>query len=450
MQSSRYQKGAISNSPLTSFSRFFGPWTLGVVGGCTLLLGCKAAFAEGLVDDSKLVLTVRNFYFNSDRANGRANQEDWTQGFLLDYQSGFTPGPVGVGVDAFGYLGLKLDAGPGRRGTGNLPVHAGNEPADEYSRAGAALKLRLGNTVVRYGQQAPTAPVFAISTSRLLPQTATGWSLLSNDVTDLLLEAGHFTSSTDQVSTNRNGDLWAGYARQRADHIDFAGGKYSPVKGVSLSLYAAQLDDIWNQYYGNLNLVKALSGTQALTFDANLYRTRDTGAAKAGPIDNTSYSLATAFSQGPHTFTLGWQQIHGDTPFDYVALGDNDRLGGGIFLANAVMLSDFNAPGERSWQARYDLNFKTLGVPGLSLMTRYLEGSGIDGRDLPANSAYRGLYGADDDEHEVDLEGRYVLQSGAVKGLSIRVRQAWHRGSPSTGGSVNQLRVILDYPLQLL
>ncbi|WP_288449906.1 OprD family outer membrane porin, partial [uncultured Pseudomonas sp.] len=53
-------------------------------------------------------------------------------------------------------------------------------------------------------------------------------------------------------------------------------------------------------------------------------------------------------------------------------------------------------------------------------------------------------------EHEVDLEGRYVLQSGAVKGLSIRVRQAWHRGSPSTGGSVNQLRVILDYPLQLL
>lgn len=450
MESSSYQKRVLTNNYRLGISRFLCPLTLGVVGGCTLLVGGKAAFAEGFVDDSKLTLTVRNYYFGSDRANRRANQEDWTQGFLLDYQSGFTQGTVGVGVDAFGYLGIKLDGGPGRRGTGNLPVHAGNVPADEYSRAGAAVKVRMANTVVRYGQQAPTAPVFAISTSRLFPQTATGWSASSTDVNNLFLEGGHFTSSTDQVSTNRDGDLWAGYAKRRADRIDFAGGKYSPIKGVSLSLYAAQLDDIWNQYYGNLNLVKPLSSTQALTFDANLYRTLDTGAAKAGPIDNTSYSLATAYSQGAHTFTLGWQQIHGDTPFDYVGMGDNDRLGAGIFLANAVMLSDFNAPGERSWQARYDLNFKTLGVPGLSFMTRYIKGSDIDGTGLPANSAYRGVYGADDHERELDLEGRYVLQAGAAKGLSIRVRQAWHRGSLSTGGSIDQLRVILDYPLRLL
>ncbi|KTT24534.1 porin [Pseudomonas oryzihabitans] len=423
---------------------------LGVVGGCTLLSVSGSALAEGFVDDSKLTLTARNYYFNSDRGNRRLNQVDWTQGFLMDYQSGFTQGTVGFGVDAFGYLGIKLDGGPGRRGTGNLPVHAGNEPADEYSRAGAAVKARLGKTVVRYGQQAPSSPVFAISTSRLFPQTATGWSVLSTDVTDLFMEAGHFTSSTDQVSTNRDGDLWAGYAKQRADRIDFAGGKYSPVKGVSLSLYAAQLDDIWNQYYGNLNLVKALSSTQALTFDANLYRTLDTGAAKAGSIDNTSYSLAAAYTQGPQTFTLGWQRIDGNTPFDYVGMGDNDRLGAGILLANAVMISDFNAPGERSWQARYDLNFKTLGVPGLSLMTRYIKGTDIDGTGLPASSAYRGVYGADDREHELDLEGRYVLQSGAAKGLSIRVRQAWHRGSLSTGGSIDQLRLIVDYPLRLL
>ncbi|MGT8993088.1 OprD family outer membrane porin, partial [Pseudomonas aeruginosa] len=27
-----------------------------------------------------------------------------------------------------------------------------------------------------------------------------------------------------------------------------------------------------------------------------------------------------------------------------------------IFLANSVQYSDFNGPGEKSWQARYDLN----------------------------------------------------------------------------------------------
>lgn len=450
MERSHCQIGTPTNIYRPGLSRLFRPLALGVVGGCALLSSGEAALAEGFVDDSKLTLTLRNYYFSSDRANRRANQQDWTQGFLMDYQSGFTQGTVGVGVDAFGYLGLKLDGGPGRRGTGNLPVHAGNEPADEYSRAGAAVKLRVGKTVVRYGQQAPSAPVFAISTSRLFPQTATGWSVVSADVADLMMEAGHFTSATDQVSTNRDGDLWAGYARRRAASIDFAGGKYSPVKGVSVSLYGAQLDNIWNQYYGNLNLVKALSSTQSLTFDANLYHTVDTGKANAGPIDNTSYSLAAAYTQGPQTFTLGWQKINGDTPADYVGMGDNNRLGSGLLLGNAVMFSDFNAPNERSWQARYDLNFKTLGVPGLSLMTRYIKGTDIDGSGLPANSAYRGLYGADDRERELDLEGRYVLQSGAAKGLSIRVRQAWHRGSPSTGGSVDQLRLIVDYPLRLL
>jgi len=445
-----YQKGSPRGSRWLQGRCLAAPLALGALVSSAWLLTGQDARADGFVDDSKLTLTLRNYYFGSDRRNGRADQQDWTQGFLLDYQSGFTQGTVGLGVDAFGYLGVKLDGGPGRRGTGNLPVHAGNELADEYSRAGAAAKVRLGQTVVRYGQQLPTAPVFAISTSRLLPQSATGWSLLSTDLSGLTLEAGHFTSGTDQVSTNRDGDLWAGYARRRADHVDFAGGKYAPAKGVSLSLYAAQLADIWNQYYGNFNLVQPLSATQSMTFDANLYRTLDTGAATAGPIDNTAYSLAAAYSQGPHTFTLGWQRIDGDTPFDYIGMGDNGRTGGGLFLGNASMFSDFNAPGERSWQARYDLNFKTLGVPGLSLMTRYIKGSDIDGSGLPATSAYRGLYGADDRERELNLEGRYVVQSGSAKGLSIRVRQAWHRGSLSTGGSVDQLRMIIDYPLRLL
>lgn len=450
MERSRHRKGSPRGNRWLQGGCLATPLALGVLGSGMWLLTGQEARADGFVDDGKVTLTLRNYYFGSDRRNGRADQQDWTQGFLLDYQSGFTQGTVGLGVDAFGYLGMKLDGGPGRRGTGNLPVHAGNEPADEYSRAGAAAKLRVGKTVVRYGQQLPTAPVFAISTSRLLPQSATGWSLLSTDLPDLTLEVGHFTSGTDQVSTNRDGDLWAGYARRRADHVDFAGGKYALAKGVSLSLYAAQLDDIWNQYYGNFNLVQPLSASQSLTFDANLYRTLDTGAANAGPIDNTAYSFAAAYSLGPQTVTLGWQRIDGDTPFDYIGMGDNGRTGGGLFLGNASMFSDFNAPGERSWQARYDLNFKTLGVPGLSLMTRYIKGSDIDGSNLPVTSAYRGLYGADDRERELNLEGRYVVQSGSAKGLSIRVRQAWHRGSLSTGGSVDQLRVIVDYPLRLL
>ncbi len=41
-----------------------------------------------------------------------------------------------------------------------------------------------------------------------------------------------------------------------------------------------------------------------------------------------------------------------------------------IFLANSVQYSDFNGKDERSWQARYDLNMASYGVPGLDFMAR--------------------------------------------------------------------------------
>ena len=46
--------------------------------------------------------------------------EEWAQGFLLRYESGFTEGPLGFGVDALGLLGVKLDSSPDRTGTGLL------------------------------------------------------------------------------------------------------------------------------------------------------------------------------------------------------------------------------------------------------------------------------------------------------------------------------------------
>ena len=41
------------------------------------------------------------------------------QGFILNYQSGFTQGTVGFGVDALGLLGVRLDGG-GRAGKSGL------------------------------------------------------------------------------------------------------------------------------------------------------------------------------------------------------------------------------------------------------------------------------------------------------------------------------------------
>jgi len=438
---------------------------LAVAAGTTqMAFADQQSESKGFVEDSKLTLLNRNYYFNRDRKGGSNDQIDWTQGFLMNYASGFTQGTVGVGVDAFGYLGIKLDGGRGTSGTGNLPTNSRGEPADEYSTAGAAVKVRVSSTILKFGNLQPTSPVFAVGGSRLFPQTATGFMLTSEEIQNLFLEAGHFTAGRNNVNTYHDGDLGPIYASFGEGSMidsragDYAGGKYKFNDQLSASLYYGRLQDVWNQYYANLNYVQPLSANQSLTFDANYYLTKDTGGKdkEAGDIDNNAFSLAAAYSIDAHTFTLGFQKVNGSTPFDYVGVGGrNGALGSGgdsIFLANSVQFSDFNAPGEKSWQARYDLNMATLGVPGLSFMARYIRGTGIEATN---NAVYAGLgYEDGDKEFETDVEAKYVVQTGPAKDLSFRVRQAWHRGDLSTGsgnsGTVNEFRLITEYPLNIL
>jgi imipenem/basic amino acid-specific outer membrane pore len=409
--------------------------------------------AKGFVEDAKLDLLVRNYYYNRNKKDGAVDDKDWTQGIQGMFSSGYTQGTVGVGVEAWGQLAIKLDGSDKYSGSGNLSVNSQGENDDSQGKAGAAVKFRVSKTELKLGDMQPsTSPVFAVGGSRILHQTASGIQLQSSEVKDLDLEAGHFYSATSQDRNARDGDLWATYAGVKANSIDYFGGKYGINENLSASLYGAKLEDVWNQYYGNLNYTIPMGGDQSLNLDGNLYRTTDTGSAKAGDISNTAYSLAAAFSfLKAHTLTVAFQKVNGDTPFDYIGVGKNNRGGDSIFLANSIQYSDFNAPGEKSAQVRYDLKMAEYGVPGLSFMTRYVKGWDIDGTNTPSNSTYTGLYGADGKHHETNVEAKYVVQAGPAKDLSFRIRQAWHRANADEGeGNIDEFRLIVDYPLSIL
>jgi imipenem/basic amino acid-specific outer membrane pore len=174
----------------------------------------------------------------------------------------------------------------------------------------------------------------------------------------------------------------------------------------------------------------------------NLYRTTDDGKALSGKIDNTTWSLMSSYAVGAHTFSLGYQKVHGDTPFDYVTRG-------AIFISNAVALSDFNAPNERSWQARYDLAMQQFGLPGLVLSAAYIRGSSIDGSHVDPNGGYAYLgYGQGGKHWERDLEARYVVQGGPARGTTISLRHNLHRGNTAQAElDSDQLRLAVEYPL---
>lgn len=411
------------------------------------------AEAKGIVEGSSLNLKARNYYFNRDNKNGGSDQKDWTQGFWGEFSSGYTQGLIGVGVDAFGYAGFKLDGSDAHSGTGNLVTDSQGHNEDSFGKAGAAVKLRFSKTELKVGDMQPANPVFAVGGTRLIPQTASGISLMSSEIKDLDLEAGHFYSTSSYNDTNRGGEIWATYANVSARSADFVGGKYAITDNLGVSLYASELKDIWKQYYGNVNYTLPLSNEQSLLFDFNIYRTTDTGSSNAGDISNTTWSGSVAYSfLAAHTLTLAFQKVNGDTPFDYLGTGDNNRSADSIFLANSIQYSDFNGPGEKSWQVRYDLNMASYGVPGLSFMTRYINGKDIDGSNMAANSAYRNYgYGDDGKHHETNVEAKYVIQSGPAKDLSFRARQSWHRANADQAeGDVNEFRLIIDYPISVL
>jgi imipenem/basic amino acid-specific outer membrane pore len=412
------------------------------------------ADAAGFIEGSSLSLDLKNQYYNHDGKNTGADQKDWTQGIMGNFSSGFTQGTVGFGVDAYGYWALRLDGGKGTTGTGNMAISSDGSPEHEFSTAGASVKMRISKTELRYGDLQPTAPVFAAGGTRLIPQTATGFQLLSSEITGLDLDAGHFTAGNGVTTTNGNHDLHALYADVTTRAVDYAGGKYTVNDNLNVSLYGSQFEDVWRQYYANANYTLPLSDEQSLNLDVNVYRTNDEGSARAGAINNTTWSTMLAYSfLSAHTISVGYQKVHGDTPFDYVAFGDNGGGDGGdsVFLANSVQYSDFNGPGEKSWQLRYDLDMLTYGVPGLSFMTRYISGDNIDGSKMATDSPYRGYeYGADGKHHETDFEAKYVVQAGPVKDLSLRLRQAFHRGNNDQAeGDNNETRLIVEYPISV-
>lgn len=385
---------------------------------------------------------ARNAYKPRGGRNGYA--QEWAYGLMGSLWSGFTRGTVGLGLDAHLYQGVLLDSGGGRAGKARL-VGLDNDghPKDSFGRGGVALKARLSSTTLHWGEQRVKTPVFSSSDSRLLPETATGLFLSSEEIDGLRLVGGHFTESTDRNASSHDQGFVVNYSNARqGDAFDLMGATYVPREGASVSLFTSRYQDNWRQDYLGASLSRPLGEGRALSLDLNLYRSRDTGQALSGRIDNTTWSLLGGYAFGPHRVSLGYQRVGGDTPFDYVTRG-------AIFLGNAVQLSDFNAPHERSWQLRYDLDLAPLGARGLSLSAAYVRGSGIDGSHVDPRGGYAYLgYGEGGRHWERDLMLQYRVTEGPAKGLRLVLMHNSHRANAAQAElDTDQLRLALEYPL---
>ncbi|MDD0976425.1 OprD family porin [Pseudomonas fontis] len=392
------------------------------------------------VSDSKASVDTRNFYMNRDfRQHGAAQSkaDEWAQGFILRMESGYTEGTIGVGVDAIGLLGVKLDSSPDRVGTGLLKSdrEAPRRAQDEYGEAGVTAKLRASKTTLKLGTLQPVLPALMRNDSRLLPQTFRGGWLNSNEVQGLTLDLGRIDrvnqrdSSDNEEMTVFNGgkrNIVLGGAKT-SDEFLFGGGSYQWTPQLSTGYYYGGLDGIYKQHLVNLVHQLPLGVGQSFKSDLRFARSTDDGGSN---VDNNAFGALFTYRIGASGFSAGYQSMSGDTGFAYIAGADNA-------LINLVQINDFGNQDEHSWQVRYDYDFAALGVPGLSFMTRYLSGDNVDrGGALSEGKTW---------ERNTDLA--YVLQSGPLKNLSFRLRNATTRSN--IGSDLDENRFIVSYSLPI-
>ncbi|QBF27316.1 OprD family porin [Pseudomonas tructae] len=413
------------------------PRSLTVSAGLCAALTPYIAQAE-FIKDSKASLETRNFYFSRDFRQSGAPQSqarEWAQGFILKMESGFTEGTVGLGLDALGELGVKLDSSRDRRGTGLLPFGASQEPVDDYSELGLTAKLRVSKTTLKLGTLQPTLPVAAINDVRLLPSTYSGGLLTSQDIDGLTLNLGRLEKQNLRDSSS-NDDM--SYAGVQSNHLDLAGGTYAINPRLAVSYYYAQMQDIYRQHYAGLVHDLPLAEGINLRSDLRYFDTREQGShdlrsasrVDGGKIDNRFFNGMLTLGVGGHKFGLGYQNLSGDGDFAYPGLDP--------YSVNLVTVNVFTKAQTDAWQARYDYNFAALGLPGLSFMTRYVNGSHIETANV-----------SDGKEWERDTDIAYVVQSGPLKNVSVRLRNATFRSSNGLTSDIDENRLIVGYTLAL-
>lgn len=415
----------------------------------TAIAACLPSLSQagegGFIEDASATLTARNYYFSRDFSdivgpNRQSKAEEWAQGFILNVKSGYTPGPVGFGVDAIGLLGVKLDSSPDRVNTGLLPTRESGKAADDYSRLGLAAKLRVSGTELKVGELQPNLPVLTYSDIRLLPPSYQGVSVVSNEFAGLTLQAGHLNSTSLR---NEAGDdkmlAMLGHLPQRAatsDAFNYAGGDYAFNAGrTNASAWYAQLEDIYDQRFLGLKHSQPV-GTWTLGANLGFYDSAEDGKQLLGEIDNQALFALLSARHGGHTFYVGYQAMFGDDAFPRVFANVSP-------LGNEVPTFEFASADERSWQLRYDYDFAAMGLPGLVAGVRYIRGDNVD-----VQATNRGGARYEGKDWERDLDIGYTLQSGALKGLGVRVRNVTARSNYRS--DIDENRLILSYTWNLL
>ena len=326
----------------------------------------------------------------------------------------------------------KLDGGKGTAGTQLLPTGSDGEPAKNFGRLGVAAKAKFSNTELKVGEWMPVLPILRSDDGRSLPQTFRGAQITSKEITNLNLYGGQFRANSPRNDASMEDMSLNGKGAFTSDRFNFAGGDYTfNEKRTQVGAWYAELENIYQQQF--LNLIHSQPvGDATLSANLGYFWGKEDGSKRAGELDNKTASALLSAKYKGNTLYVGLQRVYGDDGWFRV----NGTSGG--TLANDSYNSSYDLAKERSWQVRHDLDFAVLGVPGLTMMNRYISGSNIHTATT-----------TDGKEWGRESELAYTVQSGTLKDLTVRWRNASIRRDYSAH-EFDENRIFISYPLSLL
>ncbi|WP_077044698.1 OprD family outer membrane porin [Pseudomonas sp. KK4] len=434
----------------------------------------QQAGAAGFIEDSKASVSSRTYYFDSDKREGSTStapsnagnrQREAAEGLKFDYQSGFTQGVVGFGIDAQALVGIHLDGGRGHHPDNNsfTPSDSDGSAESEWSRLAGNVKARFSKTEAHLGGALqPNMPILIANDSRVLPQTFEGGTISSKEIDNVTFNVGQLEHATGRASSNSTGLSVAG-ATEDSNKFRYAGADWKVTKDLTLQYYYANLEDFYKQNFLGLVHVLPIAPNQTFKTDIRYFDSSSDGkngdpgyrfnnnngyAKHLGEIDNKTWSATFTYTLGGSAFLLGHQRVSDDGGFVFLNQGNvvdgrgrNEGAGGASFYSfTDATVGSFIRAGENTTYGQYSYDFASLGVPGLKASIAYL-----DGRDIKATSGV----GKDLNEHETDARIDYVIQTGPLKGFGTTLRHGTYGGNTSTPDE-DQTRLIFNYTYSFL
>lgn len=394
--------------------------------------------ANSFIDDSSLKLTTRNYYLDRDFTDFKPipGARDWAQGFIFNFNSGYTSGAIGLGLDLQTLTSIKLQGDEKYLGSGLLITNPiTRERSDTASELGITLKAKYKETELKAGTIQPWTPVIFSSPSRLLPQTFSGAIIQSKDINNLEITAGYIDQVNHRDSTNyedmSNSTFNGRFKLGKTDEFLFLGGKYAWSPATQAGLYYAQADNLYNQSALTFKNTYPLNEQLKFITDLRFWNSTDNGQALAGPVDNTLLTGNFGLNHNNHTLIFSTMQNLGDTAHPYLS-------GGEVLIYIDGWSTDFLNPEEKVYGVRYDYDFKDH-IPGLKFMTRYTKGTDIKLPNLGSGNL---------EEDSLDFDIQYTLQSRLLKGLALRTRYAMYDNNFNQTASfkpADEFRFNLDY-----